>query len=74
MLLAQDSGQEPNSSTNNPNLAAEVKALRDALLQTQKQVAAQQREIETLKRQSKTGPTTSAANRAITDGKRNKNV
>ena len=61
-MLAQGVGQEPDSSTSNPNLAAEVKVLREALLQTQKQVAAQQREIDTLKKQSETSPTTSAAN------------
>jgi len=58
-MLAQAGGQEPNSSANNTNLAVEVKALREALLQTQKQVADQQREIEILKTQSNTGPATS---------------
>ena len=41
-VLAQDSGQEPDSSANKHDLAAEVKALREALTQTQKQLAAQQ--------------------------------
>ena len=62
VILAQTAGQPPDSSANNPDLRAEVKALREALQQTQNQVAAQQREIETLKAQSKDGPTTSAAN------------
>ncbi len=60
-MLAQAGSQEPDPSANNTNLAAEVKALREALVQTQKQVAAQQREIESLKAQSNTGPATSAA-------------
>jgi hypothetical protein len=62
-VLAQAAGQEPDSSTNNSNLTAEVKALREALLQTQTQVAAQQQEIEILKAQPKAGADTSAANR-----------
>lgn len=53
MMLAQATGQEPNSPANNTNLAAEVKALREALLQTQQQLLNQQQEIETLKEQSK---------------------
>src|SRR5258708_38464354 len=56
MMLGQTSGQDPNSSADNTNLAAEVKALREALQQTQKQSATQQHEIETLKEQSKNGP------------------
>ena len=62
VILAQTAGQPPDSSANNPDLRAEVKALREALQQTQNQVAAQQREIETLKAQSKNGPSTSVAN------------
>src|SRR5258705_7833322 len=53
VVKAQTSSANPDSSANDTNLAAEVKALREALLQTQKQMAAQQREIETLKAQSK---------------------
>jgi hypothetical protein len=53
MMLAQTSGQD---SADNTNLTAEVKALREALQQTQKQLASQQHEIETLKEQSKNGP------------------
>jgi hypothetical protein len=41
------------SSADDTNLAAEIKSLREALSQTQKQMAAQQREIEALKAQSK---------------------
>src|SRR5258708_15991909 len=53
MVLAQGSGQAPDSSKSNTDLTAEVKALREALMQTQKQLAAQQQEIETLKVQSR---------------------
>src|SRR5580704_14726590 len=55
------SSQE-DSPTNNAELGGEVKALREALLQTQKQVAAQQQEIETLKTRSNAG-SLSASNR-----------
>ena len=62
IVLAQANGQEPNtSSTSDTNLAAEVQALREALSQTQKQLATQQLEIQTLKAQSKAGPVTPAA-------------
>jgi hypothetical protein len=56
LMLAQTSGQDPNSAADNTNLAAEVKALREALKQTQGQVADQQHEIETLREQSKKAP------------------
>jgi len=46
--LAQANGQNSSSSSDAP-LAAEVKALREALAQTQKQLAAQQHEIDVLK-------------------------
>ena len=49
----QDAGSPPASGT---DLAAEVQALREALSQTQKQVAAQRVEIQTLKAQSKAAP------------------
>lgn len=48
-LLAQTNAGNAGPSPSNSDLAAEVKALREALLQTQKQVAAQQKEIEALK-------------------------
>jgi hypothetical protein len=54
IALAQGSAQQTDSSKNDSDLAAEVKALRDALLQTQKQMAAQQLEIEALKERAKT--------------------
>jgi len=56
LMSAQTSGQDPNSSADSTNLAAEVKALRETLQQTQKQLANQQHEIETLKEQSKNDP------------------
>jgi len=65
-LLAQAGAQQPDSLANNPSLVAEVRALRDALLQTQRQVAAQQREIEILKTQSKDGPASTAENQIST--------
>src|SRR5271163_2022823 len=43
-----------DSASGDSDVAAEVKALRQALLETQQQVAAQQHEIEILKAQSKT--------------------
>src|ERR1700758_4762065 len=51
--LGQSSNAHPDSSVSDTNLAAEIKSLREALLQTQKQMAAQQREIEALRAQSK---------------------
>jgi hypothetical protein len=48
---------QADSSANTSDVGAEVKVLREALLRTQQQVAAQQREIEILKAQSKTGQT-----------------
>ena len=51
---AQAKGQDPGSlPASGTDLASEVQALREALSQTQKQVAAQQAEIQTLKTQSK---------------------
>ena len=63
-MRAQTTGQDYNSSAaDNTNLASEVKALREALQQTQRQLANQQREIETLKEQSKTGSAAMGTNR-----------
>ena len=60
-LLAQDSGPAPKSSPTGTDLAGEVESLREALSQTQKQLAAQQLEIETLKARSKVGPASNGA-------------
>src|SRR5258706_11903177 len=62
IVKAQTSSANPDSSANDTNLAMEVKALREALLQTQKQMAAQQRKIETLKARSKDGATRTVTN------------
>jgi hypothetical protein len=59
---AQTSSANPDSSADDTNLATEVKTLRDALLQTQRQMAVQQREIDRLKAQSKDGATRSSTN------------
>jgi hypothetical protein len=53
LIWAQSAAQNSGSSQNNPDVAAELKALREALLQTQKQIAAQQQEIEALKNGAK---------------------
>ena len=52
VLLGQAGTVTPDPSSNGTNLAGEVQALRDALSQTQKQLAAQQQQIENLKAQS----------------------
>jgi hypothetical protein len=54
LVWAQSSVQNSDSSQNDPDVAAELKALREALVQTQKQMAAQQQEIEALKNGAKT--------------------
>ena len=63
------SATQPDSSNNaSPkasDVGAEVKALREALLRTQQQVAAQQQEIETLKAQPKISQPSAAAVRPI---------
>src|SRR5208282_5180597 len=65
LVLAQTSSQKSDSSSSNSDLATEVKALREALLQTQKQVALQEREIETLKgERAKADPAPSVGNEA----------
>src|SRR6202167_1664670 len=54
-LAYRQSATQADSSPNASNVGAEVKALREALLRTQQQVAVQQQEIDILKAQSKTG-------------------
>jgi hypothetical protein len=61
-VRAQAGGANADSSANDVNLAAEIKSLREALVQTQKQMAAQQREIEALKAQSKNSESGAATN------------
>jgi hypothetical protein len=60
LVWAQSSAQVTDASQNNPDVATELKALREALLQTQKQMASQQREIEALRDQVKTGQASQA--------------
>jgi hypothetical protein len=60
VVLGQDNAPEPPASKSNAELATEVKALREALLETKKQVAAQQSEIESLRVQWKNAPENSA--------------
>jgi hypothetical protein len=67
VLCAQSSPEKLDSSTNDTELAGEVRALREALLRTQKQVAAQQQEIETLKGHSNAN-SLSASNLPPTEG------
>ena len=49
VVCAQSSSEKLDSSPNNPDVAAQLKTLREALMRTQQQVAAQQQEIQTLK-------------------------
>ncbi len=51
LMWGQAIAQKTDSSPNDSDVAAELKALRQALLQTQKQMASQQEEIEALKQQ-----------------------
>lgn len=61
VIYGQTTSQQANPSPNNSDVAAELRALREALLRTQDQVAAQQQEIESLKAQLKTGQPGSAS-------------
>ncbi len=66
IMRAQAKGQDPGSlPASSTDLASEVQALRQALSQTQKQVAAQQAEIQTLKTQSTASPVTQASDNPI---------
>jgi hypothetical protein len=65
MTLAQSSSRQPISSQSKTDLTSEVQALREALLQMQKQVAAQQQEIEALKAQSKNPVTAPASSEPL---------
>lgn len=61
-VYGQTPDQQSDSSTSTPDVTTELKVLREALLQTQKQLAAQQAKIERLEAQAKTGQIT------LTDG------
>jgi hypothetical protein len=58
--------QQADSSLNTSDVGAELRALREALLRTQQQVTAQQREIEELKRRTTVDETSSAQNGQLT--------
>jgi hypothetical protein len=60
VVLAQSGVPQTATPQNDTDLAAEVRALREALLQTQKQMAAQQHEIEALKEAKTEHPSTLA--------------
>src|SRR5580693_363752 len=51
LMWAQASAPQVGSSQNDTELATELKAMREALSQTQKQMSAQQQEIEALRQQ-----------------------
>ena len=67
-LLSPAEAQNSSSSNNDDNLAAEVKALREVLLQTRQQLAAQEREIEALKANSRNHEGGSARNELTSEG------
>ena len=67
-IFAQSSPEKMDSSPNNSDVATELKTLREALTQTQKQVAAQQREIETLKARSNAGSLSASNQLPPTEG------
>jgi len=62
LALAQTSVPNPNSDSS--DLAQQVKQLRDAMVQQQKQLADQQREIERLRQQVNGQPQTASVNNA----------
>ncbi len=62
LMLAQAGSQTSDSSRDNLDVAAELKTLREALLQTEKQLVLQQREIEALTERAKIAPAASAGN------------
>src|SRR6202050_4261471 len=55
LAFGQTPARPPDSSPNAADVGAQLDALRDALLRTQQQVAAQQQEIQLLKTQLKVG-------------------
>lgn len=62
LMRAQASSPQADTSPNGSEVTAEVKALREALSQTQKQVALQQQEIDALKAQSRAQQSASLKN------------
>jgi hypothetical protein len=61
-LWAQTGAPPAGSSTNTSDVGTQLDALREALVRTEQQVAAQQREIEELKEQAKAGQVASVGN------------
>lgn len=61
LAYGQAGTQQSDSSPSSSDVGAEVRALREALLRTQQQVAAQQQEIEILKAQSRSAQTTTVS-------------
>src|SRR5277367_2979746 len=55
LACGQTAAHPADSSTNSPDVGTQLDALREGLLQTQQQVAAQQQEIQILKAQLKGG-------------------
>jgi hypothetical protein len=55
LAYGQTAAHPADPSTNSPDVGTQLDALREALLQTQQQVAAQQQEIQILKAQLKGG-------------------
>jgi hypothetical protein len=55
LAYGQSAARGADSSTNSPDVGTQLNALREALLQTQEQVAAQQQEIQILKAQLEGG-------------------
>jgi hypothetical protein len=61
-LWAQTGAPPADSSTNTSDVGTQLDALRDALLRTEQQVAAQQQEIEALKAQAKAAQVATVGN------------
>jgi hypothetical protein len=68
VVCAQSGPEKVDSSPNNSDVTIELKTLREALMQTQRQVAAQQQEIETLKARSNAGSLSASNKLSPTEG------
>jgi len=66
LAYGQSAAQPADSSTSTSDVATQLDALRQALLQTQQQVAAQQQEIQILKTQLRSGQSGTAGGALIT--------
>ena len=65
LAYGQTAAHPADSSTNTSDVGTQLDALREALLQTQQQVAAQQQEIQVLKTQLKSGQSGTAGGALI---------